>query len=95
VALYSQRFWAQLGALDARVSVTLQRQRDAFQRLTTGRRAIVGATLHEFHSDLLDCSEAAQVAVTQLQRFCGGRAPGNSGAVGSAASGNRRHGFDT
>ena len=79
MALYSQRFWEKLSALDARANAALQRQREAYQRLATGRQTIVGMALHEFHLDLLESSGAARMALTQLQRFCGGRVAARRG----------------
>jgi hypothetical protein len=76
MALFSQRFWMQLSALDAKVVATQRGHQASSSRLLVGRRLVTGASLVEYWIDLMQTTRSAGAAVTDLNHFCTGRSKG-------------------
>lgn len=73
MALFSQRFWLKLSALDARVVATHRMQQGASSRLLVGSKLVTGSTLIEYWTELKSATRDAHDAVAELNHFCAGR----------------------
>lgn len=73
MALFSQRFWIRLGALDSRVVTAQRRQRVASERMLVAQRLVTGEGLEDFLHELRVSSIQARNATTELKHFCAGR----------------------
>lgn len=80
MALFSQRFWMQLSALDARVVSSHRLHQAASSRLLVGRRLVTGASLVEYWIEMTQTTRSAGTAVVDLNHFCTGRSKGTDGA---------------
>jgi len=83
MALFSQRFWMQLSALDAKVVAAHRAHQASSSRLLVGRRLVTGASLVEYWIDLMHTTQTAGTAVTDLNHFCTGRSKGAATAPAS------------
>lgn len=73
MALYSQRFWSRLAALDARVVVAQRSQREASERMRVASTLVKGAGLEDFWRELRLSTATARINVSELRHFCVGR----------------------
>ncbi len=80
MALFSQRFWLRLAALDARVAASQRAQHGACKRLLISHKLVTGTSLLEYWSELQVATQEARFAATELNHFCLGRSKMRSGA---------------
>lgn len=73
MALFSQRFWLRLAALDSQVATSQKALRGARTRLLIGRSLVTGAGLVECWTEFRQEVAVAQRALDQLNDFCTGR----------------------